>query len=132
MKQEKKEEMKLNVEKKNKSIPQLIVVGLLGLIFSFQSCSMDTEKPLSERYTKIQAKVFAETQVKTRLKSPSTAEFNWNADDNIEKVNDTTFLVTGYVDSQNSFGAALRSNYSCTIVYLDKEKMVRCDNLVVE
>ena len=47
-------------------------------------------------------------------------------------MNDTTFIVTGYVDSQNSFGAELRSNYSCKIVYLDKLNMVRCDDLVIE
>lgn len=87
---------------------------------------------LKKKYTKITAKVFAEEQVKKMLKSPSTASFNWNADDNITRLNDTTFYIKGYVDSQNSFGAELRSNYSCTVVYLDKLNMVRCDNLVIE
>ena len=121
------------VKWKNVKTFNFIVALFFASVFSLQSCgSSNGEKPLNDRYTKINAKVFAETQVKKMLKSPSTASFNWNADDFITKINDTTFFVKGYVDSQNSFGAQIRSNYSCTVVYLDKTKMVKCDNLVIE
>ena len=62
-------------------------------------------------------------QVLQRLRSPSTAEF---IDDDSEhhhvfleiikgKTSPGVFLVTGEVDSQNGFGARLRSQFECSI-----------------
>lgn len=62
------------------------------------------------------------SQIQTRLKAPSTAIFSSITDTKIEKKLDTyvddgvtrgKWLVSGYVDSQNSFGAQLRSNFNC-------------------
>ena len=57
----------------------------------------------------------AQEQVKNNLKSPTTAEFNTKA--SVSSYNDTTFIVSGTVDSQNGFGAMIRSNYSCIITF---------------
>jgi hypothetical protein len=52
-----------------------------------------------------------ETYIKTLLKAPSTADFSGEtATDNGDK----TWNVTGNVDSENGFGASLRSTWSCT------------------
>lgn len=68
---------------------------------------------------KVQLKIWAEDHIKTILKSPSTAEFpgsflspydGWNFSKKGGK-----YTVSSYVDSQNSFGATLRSDF--TIVY---------------
>lgn len=61
-------------------------------------------------------------RVKSRLKSPSTAIFSSSSETSIKQKiktfpNDGVFrakwIVKGYVDSQNSFGAHIRSNFSC-------------------
>lgn len=52
-----------------------------------------------------------ETYIKTLLQAPSTAKFSGEtATDN----GDGTWSVTGSVDSENGFGAKLRSTWSCT------------------
>jgi hypothetical protein len=49
--------------------------------------------------------------VKDRLKAPSTARFQACSDAQIEYDGDHTFSVVSYVDSENSFGAMLRTTY---------------------
>lgn len=48
-----------------------------------------------------------ENAVKDELKAPSTAQFS------NERGN--SFVITGSVDSENGFGAMLRSEFKCTI-----------------
>lgn len=61
-------------------------------------------------------------EIKTKLKAPSTAVFSSIDETKIEQklntyVNDGVtrgkWYISGYVDSQNSFGAQLRTNFSC-------------------
>lgn len=55
--------------------------------------------------------VFCETFLKTNiLKSPSSAKFPSISEWKFGK-QDNNFIVQGYVDSQNSFGAVIRSNF---------------------
>lgn len=59
-------------------------------------------------------------EVKSHLKSPGTAKFSDTFDINkTEIVNTTFYYVTGYVDSENGFGALLRSNFKVTVKYTD-------------
>lgn len=58
------------------------------------------------------AQVSCEDAVSNMLKAPTTAKFdNWVRSSN----GDGSFTVTGTVDSQNSFGAMLRSQFSCKV-----------------
>lgn len=58
------------------------------------------------------AQVSCEDAVSNMLKAPATAKFdNWVRNAN----GDGSFTVTGTVDSQNSFGAMLRSQFSCKV-----------------
>lgn len=66
--------------------------------------------------TKLSALVMSQELVKQKLKAPSTAEFGATTDD-VQQLNDSTFIVNGFVDSENTFGAKLRSNYSATIIF---------------
>ncbi|MFT6127944.1 MAG: hypothetical protein ACJA2M_000927 [Polaribacter sp.] len=63
------------------------------------------------------AKYYAHEKVLKLLKSPSTADFGlW--DEKAYKWNDGEYYgytIKGYVDSQNGFGAILRTNYSVNI-----------------
>ena len=51
--------------------------------------------------------------VKDRLKSPSSAKFSG---DTIKRTGNT-YVVTGAVDSQNSFGAMIRNRYQCEAIH---------------
>jgi len=50
--------------------------------------------------------------VKERLKAPATAKFSNEVRREMEG---GFYIVTGSVDSQNSFGATLRSKYNCMV-----------------
>ena len=56
--------------------------------------------------------------VTQRLKAPSTADFGGflsgnyqSADDCVTKTGPNTYLAAGWVDSQNSFGAMIRTTF---------------------
>ena len=72
---------------------------------------------------KTQLKLWAEDNIKKILKSPSTAEFpggfltpfeDWSF-----SKNGTTYTVSSYVDSQNGFGAMIRSQFTITYEWKD-------------
>jgi hypothetical protein len=75
---------------------------------------------------------YAENAVKKKLKSPSTAEFPGT----IEKSKHINYLgggeyqINSWVDSQNSFGAIIRSNFRVIIVFNDNKASY--ENLKVE
>lgn len=56
------------------------------------------------------AGVIAKSFVKQSLKSPSTAEFPWLDIKSVD-LGSGRFKVSSYVDSQNGFGAQIRSNW---------------------
>lgn len=59
-----------------------------------------------------EACVMAEKFVSRQLLSPSTAKFSGYSDTSAMNVGGGDFIVTGWVDSQNVFGATIRSTYS--------------------
>lgn len=67
--------------------------------------------------------VMSQEFVRRRLKAPSTAEFPWITDDQVEISTkpDCTFRVIGWVDAQNGFGAQIRSRYRVDLRLLDDE-----------
>ena len=57
---------------------------------------------------------FCREQVRLRLKAPATAQFSAEtATYSVPGDTGSVVLVTGQVDSQNGFGALLRSRYEC-------------------
>lgn len=62
---------------------------------------------------KYSAAVMCEEFVKDRLKSPVSAEFDT---ENGERVKGA-WRVTGTVDSENSFGALIRNDFTCVVKY---------------
>lgn len=63
------------------------------------------------------------------LKSPSTAEFSNYGQEAIIQLNDSTWIVDGYVDSENGFGASVRSQFVCLVTY--RGDMVLCNDVLV-
>ena len=80
------------------------------------STSSDTTTEQPEEFTvdEIEAQLQCEDLVKNSLKSPSTADFPWKNDWTFTPV-DGGYQASSYVDSENSFGAELRSNFQCTV-----------------
>jgi hypothetical protein len=62
----------------------------------------------------IGAGVMCEQPVEERLTSPSTAEFDWDSN-RVTLLGADHYLVEGTVDSENTFGAMVRSNFACNI-----------------
>lgn len=72
------------------------------------------------------AKAALQSSIADMLKSPSTADFVGG--ETIEAVGECFYKISGEVDSQNSFGAIVRSRYSGTVV--DKDYKVVAPSVV--
>lgn len=79
----------------------IIMIGVVG-------CSSKTD-------IKITVWIEAQDTVKEHLKAPSTADFPADYEKYITDNGDGTYKIKAYVDSENSFGAKIRSNFSLTI-----------------
>ena len=75
--------------------------------------------------------IFSEGYVKQRLKAPATADFAIATDDHASQIDDSTFYIHSYVDSQNGFGANIRSNYTCVMVFFSNNTH-NCKDLTIE
>ncbi len=74
--------------------------------------------PWNEREDSIGAYIMMEKFVKDRLKSPSTAEFPGVFDgqqDHVTTLPDNKYQISSYVDSQNAFGATIRTEFNGVI-----------------
>jgi len=62
------------------------------------------------------AYICAEQAVKQRLQSPSTAEFEWfGFHDSVEHLGFDKYSIDSYVDSENGFGAKIRTYFECEV-----------------
>jgi hypothetical protein len=64
---------------------------------------------------KIEAYVMAQEFVNQRLKSPGSAVYPDYQDGYVQRIGNNTYQITSYVDSQNGFGALLRSGWTATV-----------------
>ena len=84
-----------------------------------------TEKKVKlDRYKNNEIILFAERKIKQKLKSPTTAIFSASGLTRVEKLNFTIVNVTGYVDSQNSFGAMIRSTWLVTFKITENDMLL--------
>lgn len=97
-----------------------ILVGLVGLccvggaVYAVSSGSKSGSGAATEDDRLFGAKDACESFVKGELKSPATAKFS---SESSAKVSATEYTAGGSVDSQNSFGALLRSTFACDMTY---------------
>lgn len=106
------------------------VVILVVLFLVWKGCSGDDkvqEAVKSGDYMadtsnmKLNAYTYVQEYVKSILKSPGSADFPTRSyEEAISRINtkDSTYFMAGYVDSQNGFGALLRTNFVITLKYL--------------
>jgi hypothetical protein len=89
----------------------LVIVG--GVVYACSGGSDDPSDSGGGRSDGM-AKVMCEKFVEDRLKAPGTADFSGIFDTEITG-SGNNYTVRGHVDAQNSFGAMLRSDYTCAI-----------------
>lgn len=96
-----------------------LVVILAFVVFFFSNCggSSNSSSTTSKQPDKFDAYVMSQLFVKDALKAPSTAKFPVYSEDMVVDGGDGSFIVSAYVDAQNSFGAMMRSNYVCIMQY---------------
>lgn len=98
----------------------IFAVGIFPLYFAITGKSEiinfkskpKQEKVYTDEDKKTTAYVCAKFEVKENLKAPSTAKFQSFPDAVIYKEG-SYFVVEFYVDSQNSFGAMIRTDFKC-------------------
>jgi hypothetical protein len=78
-------------------------------------CGCDSPPSVPAGPDTIGAWVACQEFVGKRLKAPSTADFQSYDESGVVVESSNSFTVHGYVDAQNSFGAKLRSNYTCRL-----------------
>lgn len=99
----------------------------LASILLFVSCGGGD----NVKHSKFSAAYDSRQFVERLIKSPSTAEYFTDMERHVNRRNDTTFVINGWFDSQNSFGATIRSNYSCIVTYYDSKGLLGCTNVVI-
>lgn len=88
----------------------IIVIIILFAIFSDKSINKDHVKSVAYQISK--------QYVKENLKAPSTADFPFD-DYKSWIFDDSTVVIKGYVDAQNTFGAQVRQNYRIKLKWKD-------------
>lgn len=102
-----------------------VAVAIAGLFIS--GCSTPSPKDEVAGWTETEARSLCHKQVANRLKSPSTADFEGLTEFAAERTADS-WKVSGHVDSQNSFGATIRTQYTCNVrPTSESEAMVTVD-----
>lgn len=89
----------------------------IGLIVMVRLASNDLPLNPVERMERQQSQAWSVCKqfVEDRLRSPRSAEFGRFTDATIHRIPDDAFRVTSSVDSQNIFGALLRTRFTCTV-----------------
>ena len=104
----------------------MIIIGSSG--------DSNTSTSVATKSERSNVEVCVETQhiLKDFLKSPSTADFPTCNTFSIEKLAEDQYKVSSYVDSQNGFGAMIRSNWSITYHYTDGGTRTQLDLVMID
>ena len=104
-----------------------LVILAFGLVYLTNKDAFDNGST-SESVSSTLAIMMCEDFVKESLIAPSTAKFPSSREADIWTLGkesgkyDNAFRIESYVDSQNSFGAMIRSYYTCDINYVGDDK----------
>ena len=90
-----------------------IVFLVIMVLFALFACNSSTDP-------KISAWVCAQELVRENLKSPSTAQFPKYSASYVKDLGNNKYEISAYVDSQNSFGAVVRSYFTAKLTLTEK------------
>ena len=105
-------------EKKQANIGCAIMLGIVVVIAIIMN--LGPSKPYEP--DEMDACMMAEQFVTKRLKAPASAKYPLYSRKNVTRKANGDFVVKSYVDSQNSFGAMIRTNYVATVRYIGDKK----------
>lgn len=88
------------------------IIAVLVVAFFVYSATRDRSGD-EARDRPVLAKIACENAVKNSLKAPSTAKFTGTQ----ASGSGNSYRVTGAVDAENSFGAALRNTFACSVSF---------------
>ena len=115
----------------------LVVAPIIFLTWGYFAFFGESSPPISKPYVpdEIELHIQAQEFVKQGLKAPSTAKFPTLPYDTSTDGNGL-YRVVSYVDSQNSFGAMMRSDWSVTMRLTGKrwilEKLIIGNKLIYD
>ena len=92
----------------------LLVIFFITIIMVGSIGSPSTPQPPSQASYELSARAYSEFYIERILKSPSTAEFCRGT---ATSLGDNKWKVESCVDSENSYGAMLRSNWEAVMIY---------------
>jgi hypothetical protein len=106
-----------------------IIVGCLVLIMFL----FIINKFADSYHDKSTAYIKAQGFVANRLVSPSSARFPSRSEDGITVIHlgENRYSVSGYLDSQNTFGHEVRTHYYCIVRYTGTDEWV-CEEISME
>ena len=106
-------------------IAVIVLAIIIGISFSCcGGCDDNSNSTKETGHTNIEAWTAAQLEVERNLKSPSTAKFPWSSEGYVTKIDNNTFDIQSYVDSENSFGAMIRTNFSCTVKFTGQDTYI--------
>lgn len=110
-----------NKEMKKGCAVIIMAVILIFFIFNKTCSSSDSTETnqnlVGNKPSKEAAYAEAEVYAQQMLVSPASAEFPLIDETQVTEWDENTFVISSYVDSQNKFGAMLRSYYRCKVTY---------------
>jgi len=95
----------------------IIVVVIFALCTFPISGEDDSNGPTAEM-----AYFMSQVFVEKRLKAPSTADFPRYQENMVNKTVKDTYVVSSYVDAENSFGAQMRTHYVAELEYVGDDE----------
>ncbi|MCX6266195.1 MAG: hypothetical protein NTW16_02400 [Bacteroidetes bacterium] len=104
---------------KSKSTFGLLSVITIMYLATSCSCSSPTQSTDNDpEVQKLNVYSVVEQYVPQQLKSPSTAEFPSYSErtNHVKSLGNNIFIVESWVDSQNSFGAMIRTHFHLKVV----------------
>ena len=108
-----------------RNINRHIVSGLLIIMMCILAAgSSDSNNGKPREPDEISAFVMSEEFVKNRLKAPATADFPWYDRSFVSDLGGGRFKVSANVDSKNSFGAKIRTHYTCVLKYKGEDAWI--------
>ncbi len=100
-----------------KLLKHLLSLLLIAMLCVLGAGSSDTQKSKTESKTGDVhgAWVYMQSFVEKRLKSPKSADFPFGGYRHVTELGAERYKVNSYVDSQNSFGANIRTHFEGVI-----------------
>jgi hypothetical protein len=105
-------DLQKETNKKKSNIGCIVAIVLIGIIFLIIQLSPSS----NESNKAMEAFIVSQDFVSSELKTPSEAEYP-TFNDSFVTISGNIYTIRSYVDSQNSFGANIRSSYTCILKF---------------